>query len=208
MTKVKTWLATVTVLALTAAAPAHASITFEGGWTIGDLNIADPGLVVEVDPDSGTFSETLEVGEHAMFFLFDLWTEEDDVGGDDEVLQSITVDFSLTAPPSSGTVGGTTSGFSHPFFGIVQNGVLDWNNPTSFSFGPGGSGQYSISLTEGKFNKGLFGLKDGQGNGIEVFAKLTYDVAPVPIPPAFALGALALGGLGFYGRRQRHVARV
>jgi len=189
-----------TVIAFAVAAPAAQAAIFTGTFDV-TANTSDPGLVVQVAPDNGSINADLEVGESTSVHLFDIWTTETDVSGVDQVAKPISVEFDFSHPDTANTLGGETDGV-RKFFGVVQYGSLEWDNPVVFNFGQGGTGEFEISLTEGKFNGGLFGLNEGPGKGLKVYASVSYNVAPVPLPAAgfVLLGALAAAGVAYRRR--------
>jgi hypothetical protein len=190
----------VACLVMTAAGVAGAA-TFTGTWSV-HANTADPGLVVKTNPGSGSFSHNLNVGDSVTFKLFRLWTDETWVNADDKVAKPIKVAFDFTSPFSfGGEVAGTTVGTSS-IFGIIQRGKVDWSGPVSLAFGPEDSGRLTLSLFDASFNKGVFGLTPGYKKGADIYARLTYDVAPIPVPAALPLLLGGLGLLGFAARRR------
>lgn len=176
--------------------------TFTGNYGVSGDAFSDPGLVVEVDPVGGSFSVDLSVGETKIVHLFDIWTNETWVNGDDRAPQSIDVAFNLLAPAGAGVLEGETKG-SGFFF---QRGAVNWDDPLEIAFGPDGSGILSVVLNDATFNWGLFGLTPGEKYGAGIYAALTYEVAPVPLPAALPLLAGALGFLGLVGWRRRRAS--
>ena len=187
------------------SADTTSAATFNGGFEVSGTALSDPGLVIEVDPVAGLFSHDLEVGESATFDLFDIWTNEVAVNYDDTIPQTLEVAFNFTDPVTSGFLDGETSGF----YGVVQYGMVTWDNPLLFNFGSDDSGILALTLSEEFFNYGLFGTNAGQQFGATVEATLTYIQAPVlatPVPAALPLFATALAGIGFVGWRRKRLA--
>ena len=209
-------IATVTAAAVAStltAGVAHA-VSFGGTYNV-QAHDSDPGLVIQVGPQSGSFAFDLNnPGDTAWVNLFDIWTNEGDVGGDDIIAQSITVDFDFTLPTSFGgtvtgeTVGESDWGWEWIFLVNKQSGNLTWlTSPLELEFGNGGL--LSVALNDATFNKGLYGLDEGYADGATVKAKfkLLEAPTPVPVPAALPLLASALGCLGLLGwTRRRAVA--
>ena len=184
-------------------APAAAlASTFSGNFNVSGDAFSDPGLVVQVDPSAGNFSLDLAVGQTKSIHLFDIWTNETFVNGDDRVPQSIDVAFNLVSPAGAGVLEGSTVG--QGIFVFLQHGVVEWDNPLNIAFGPNDSGLLSVVLNDAIFNWRFFGgLNPGQKYGASIYADFTYEVAPVPLPAALPLLAGALGFLGLLGWRRR-----
>jgi hypothetical protein len=167
------------------------------------------GLVVNTTPDNGPINGaggfTLTQGHSTTFKLFDIFTPEGSVNLDDLQDKTITVTFTFSQPTGfGGIVEGATDAFS--FFGIFQNGHVQWNNPTDFYFGTGGD--LRVSLSNEEFNGGFGGLNGPVGT-VDATFKLVHDsVGGVPEPASWAL---MIGGFGMAGgmlRRRRETAAV
>ncbi|WP_008314374.1 PEP-CTERM sorting domain-containing protein [Leptolyngbya sp. PCC 6406] len=167
-----------------------------------NLNDQDPGLVLDWAPILGTpATADLEVGESTSTKLFTLWTDETAVNLDDLASKPISVDFTFSLPKVfGGTVGGETKGF-RSLFGVIQGGQVIWDGPSVFAFGNGGL--LEVTLSDTIFNKGLFGLNEGEKHGAKIHAtfKLVSDHVDVPEPTA--LLGLGLLGLGMLAQRRR-----
>lgn len=175
--------------------------TFTGTWSV-DVNSTDPGLVIETYPSSGSFSTSLEVGDSVTGKLFSIWTNETDVGPDDQIPKPISMAASFSSPDSfGGILDGETTGVRE-LFGFVQSGELTWDGPLTLAFGAGDTGRVTLALSDAAFNWGLFGLNEGPKWGANVYGTITYDVAPVPVPAALPMLLGAFGILGFAARRR------
>ncbi|MDZ4373393.1 MAG: hypothetical protein U1C74_18490, partial [Phenylobacterium sp.] len=183
------------------AAPAQATV-FTGTWELTEYETTDPGLVLGVwGGDDGAFDLDLGSDPIQSFDLFKLYTNEASVNGDDLGSSLISLTFTFTAPtPNNGpiTIGGETQGYA-TFFGIVQGGVLTWNDGGTALFkwaegepGVTDPGRMTISVNGGTFNEGLFGLHEGKKHGLKVAAQFHWDNDPtfttaVPEPATWAL---------------------
>lgn len=172
-----------------------------------DVNLknADPGLVLQWAPElSMPVSGNLDLGIPQTVDLFSIWTDETDVGWDDMVAYPISVDFYFTQPTPafSGSIYGETFGVS--LLGIVEYGKVEWDSGSIFNFGPLGDGELRVSLSDEIFNKGLFGLKEGERYGaiVEATFKLKNEASPVPEPATMLLLGSGLVGLAGYGRKK------
>ena len=198
----------ITAAAFCAVASVANAITFQGDFGV-NYNNSDPGLVVNVNPSNGSFGPfDLDVGEHQVFHIFNLWTNERAINPDDTVEKPISVDFSFNTPSTSGTLNGSTDG-KLAFFGVFQWGQMSWDNPLVLNFGKNGSGEIQISLfgKDGpKFNKGIFGTHPGERYGANVYAKVKYTTAAIPLPAGLPLLLAGLGGFGLLARRKGKTA--
>lgn len=188
----------------------------KSNYTI-DANATDPGLVIQTaDAANNPFTYDVTLGNPVTFDLFDIWTDENSLDkggflglgcGADCDPKSINVDFGFILPETgNSTVDGTTQG-SKKLLGVFQGGKLTWNGPADFMFGPLGDGLLQISLSDKTFNKGVFGVKEGEQYGATVKATLSLisnaTATAVPEPGIFALFGLALIGVGFAASRRR-----
>jgi hypothetical protein len=187
------------------ATPAFA-VTFKGDYTVSS-NSGD-GLIVNTtkvgDLTSGFTLNT--VGDSFSYSpLFKIWTPEADVGKDDLVAKPISVAFNFTSPETfSGVLGGATVGQSL-LYGIVQNGVVSWDNlgVKTLSFGNGGQLQVKLDNFV-DFGTGLFGLSNTQGKVGATFT-LVSDSTPISAPgvPEPANWAMMIAGFGMIGGAMR-----
>lgn len=177
---------------------AASALTFTGNYNVSGSALSDPGLVVEIAPNPGTFSFDLDSGQSTTFNIFDIWTNEGSVGSDDRVPQGLAVNFNLLTPTGSGVLGGESvaSGL------IRQHGSVDWASPVQIALGNGGT--LSVALSDATFNWGTFGLTPGQRNGADVFATFTYtSPSAVPLPAGLGLILAGMGAIGAAGYRRR-----
>jgi hypothetical protein len=126
---------------------------------------------------------------------------EADVGEDDVVPVEASVDFNFTAPTVfGGTIEGNTYGWSS-WFGILQHGVLRWDNDGVKSLYYG-TGILGIRLKDVEFGGGWFGLDDSW-----TAVKSSFSLrAPAQVPEPFTLGLLG-GGLVLLAAIRRRTLR-
>jgi len=199
--------AAAVALSFAAVSAAEAAVTFDGNYEVTDLNSTGEGLQVSVAPNPGALNFTVDGPSWAKsgVKLFKIWTDEAAVNLDDYNGSSITVNFTFTAPAAgSGQVGGVTSGETE-LFGYFQNGLVEWNGPSTIDFGE--FGVLTIELSDAVFNEGTWwGLKEGKKYGEFITAdfKLTPPLSSaVPEPATWAMMITGFGLAGAAIRRRR-----
>ena len=125
-------------------------------------NSSDPGLVIKTSLVSGLekIAFTLDDGKSTTFDFFKIWTDEADVG-DDDIFKNkkvITAFLDFDIPDEAFSLSGHTFGVS----GLLQSGKIEWKGPATFTVG---DRTFSIALSNEEFNKGLFGLNEGEKYG-------------------------------------------
>lgn len=194
--------------ALTALPNKADATIFEGSFTI-KANTSEPGLVIKTHALGGGLFTTPDILENKSyaFDLFEIWTDEPNVNGNNQTAKPISVEFTFTAPqpPSTGTVNGDTAGIKFSLF--YQAGTVTWDGPVTLNYPGGGDGSLKIKLSDETFNGGYFGLNKGYGYGATVRATFTNlaDPTPAPEPATLAVLGLGLAGLGFLRRRKQAV---
>ncbi len=189
-----------------AASVASAAVQFTGGFEVSALS-SDPGLVVKTAKVAQQLNFSLAgPGAYTYINLFDIWTDERTANfSDDFTPAEIRVDFSFSAPLSSGSVTGTTVAGT---ILIASAGVLTWDHPTEINFGDGG--RLWVSLTDEIFNGGLgLGLTPGRSHGARVQAKFKLKSEPlsvVPLPAMLPAFAVAVSSFALIRRRRSAAA--
>ncbi|KEZ76355.1 PEP-CTERM sorting domain-containing protein [Salinisphaera hydrothermalis] len=199
-------LGALAVFLLVVSAAANATM-ITSSYTV-DAHTSGSGLVVHTqDHAANPFSYDLNVGQSKTFGLFDIWTDQSSLY-QGSGSHPISVQFGFTSPTSGqGTVDGQTYGLFTGFFNFAQEGVVHWDSPLNFTFGPNNDGLIQVSLSDAVFNLGYFGLNSGPCYGATVKATLKYladpSTADVPEPGTFGLFGLALAAIGFAAYRRR-----
>ena len=195
-------LAAAALLALPAVA--QAQVTIEGTSTVGTIQSSDPGLVVYANPTSfGPFNLDLDpvTGTPSSFTtnVLTIGTNEGSVElFEDTVANPISIIFSFTNPfdATGSAVTGETYGFYQLFTscGLFAGGcgTVDWDGPTVFNFGDGGS--FSLALGDVSF---------ATPGSAQVSGTFTLLSNSVPEPGTWAMMLLGFGAAGVALRRRR-----
>lgn len=191
--------------AVVGASSMASAVNFSGSYQVNALS-SDPGLVIQTAELADPLNFALNnPGDMFMIDLFDIWTDESSANLDDFASANISVDFNFVAPPSLGSVNGTT--MAGTIF-IASSGVLEWDGPSVLDFGTGG--QLQISLSDELFNVGGgLGLTPGRDHGATVqatFKLISDSTTVVPLPASLPLFMAALSGLALLRRRTRAAA--
>lgn len=199
MRKILMLAAGAAAMALSAGTVANAT-TFVGDYSA-TVNTVDPGLKLNVFDLPGALNFSLNnPGDTSATDIFKLYTLEGSIESDDLAPKPISVAFNFTLPDVfGGSVGGTTYGES--FFGVVQNGHVQWSGPQILNFGNGG--QLQVALNNADFNKGFFGLDEGKGDGATITASFQLVSNAIPEPATWAMMITGFGLAGVAIRRRR-----
>jgi|GEM_PF-1790976 len=167
-------------------------------------NSGDPGLVVHTQFKSSVSGKEFSLfdGECKTFKLFDIWTNETSVNNDDTAKKDITVNLAFLLPDVDTSISGDTWGVK----GVFQYGKVKWDGPVIVDVP--GDRKFKITLSDEYFNKGLFGLNEGECDGATVEIKICQissecDDGGGNIPEPASLGVLGLGALGLMARRRK-----
>ena len=120
------------------------------------------GLPISTQVVPGLLPKNFTLGDSApnqstTFGLFDIWTTDNSIDGNDSTPRSISVTLTFATPPSGGS-SGTLSGITAGVTGLVSYGQVTWNGPVTVDYG---TGSYRISLSNETFNDSFFGFLDG-----------------------------------------------
>ena len=193
------------------------ALNFElDGYTV-DYRDTDPGLALYVNdllmapfeaigakPNIDLYTDG--TGPDSVdFALFEIGTTESSVdpsfwefwkSDEDEVHYDISVAFSFSSPEVDGIVTGES-------FGVIKcgddEGVIEWDGPTLFTFGNGG--EFQIALSDVTF--GTPGSADVWGNLSFLSDSQPDPTAPVPEPASMLLLGSGLVGVAATMRKKK-----
>ncbi len=181
------------------------AIPFAGTYDV-SVNTQDPGLEIDVTPDSGVLAFDIDAGEQTGWLsLFRISTPESWVNSDDLVPMAASVDFNFVVPTAfGGTSSGSTTGVSL-FYGLWQQGQLTWANGGLNSLYFAG-GILDVFLQDTSFGGQFGGLNDDPG---VVKAKFAYrpGVAVVSEPTTLALLGAGFLIVALWRRRSSNARR-
>jgi hypothetical protein len=142
-------------------------LTYEiGNGSTVSGNISDPGLVIKYALVGGLqdVAFSLNDGENYTFDLLRIWTDETDVAlWEDTVKKPITAQLDFDTPNESLSLYGDTYGIN----GFWQWGQVSWDGPATLTLT---DRTFKVWLSDEQFNKGFFGLDEGEKYGAIVQA--------------------------------------
>ncbi|MEW6264863.1 MAG: VPLPA-CTERM sorting domain-containing protein [Thermodesulfobacteriota bacterium] len=186
------------VLGLGATASAYYVFDLGGGSYMDGAAFSDPGLVMQysLNPNLDSLIYGLNNGESVSFWFATLWTNEDFVNDDDRVPQAINAYVDFDNPDLVAHLQGSTVAFT-AWWGFQDGWSLTWNGSQTISFGSGG--QFTISLSNVRTID--WAICDPVGTSANIYATLTLNSTPVPLPGAVWL--LGSGVIALVGFRRR-----
>lgn len=135
----------------------------------------------------------LEEGQSKTFYFATFYTDETWINDDDLNPGTVTASVDFDIPDLEQTIGGTSIGFS-AFFHFFQGWNLNWEDPIEVNFGPQESGQFIVGLSDVSSFSWFWMGPDDSCLAANVYATVTLNSAPVPIPSAaWLLGSGLLG---------------
>jgi hypothetical protein len=143
----------------------------------------------------------LEEGKSETFYFATFSTDETWIDDDDLNPGTVTAYVDFDNPELQQAIGGTSIGFS-AFFHFIQGWNLSWENPVEVNFGPQESGQFIVGLSDVSSFSWFWMGPDDSCLAANVYATVTLNSAPVPIPSAAWL--LGSGLLGLLGLRRKN----
>lgn len=194
-TKLKTVFLSAVLLGVSALAGQAATIN--GVFSLSGTSFNEPGLVVTTSTRSGSFQVQLNVGQSATVDLFNIWTTENRVNGNNARQSVLQAAFTFASLGASGTANGVTQGNGT----TAQFGSVNWGSPILVSFGNGGL--LSLALNDASFSAGTNRLTSGPANGATIRATATLISAAVPVPASGLMLAGALAGGAAWARRRK-----
>ena len=129
-------------------------------------NLSDPGLVIKYALVTGLkdVAFSLNDGQSYAFDFLKIWTDETDVSLlEDTVKKPITTNLDFDTPGESLNLYGDTYGIN----GFWQWGQVTWDGPVTLALT---DRTFKVWLSDAQFNKGFFGLDEGEKYGAVVHA--------------------------------------
>ena len=189
------------VLVMVGNASAIPSYTFDMGansWidTSGTNDALE--MYANVNSNLDDIIYTLQEGESKTFYFATLGTTETWINKDDLNPGTLTAYVDFDNPDLVQAIGGTSVGFTG-LFHFRQGWNLTWEDPVIVDFG--NDGQFQIELSDVGYSSWFWQGPDGSA---DVFATVSLNSAPAPVPEPATVLLLGIGlfGIGGYGRKR------